>query len=73
MSDPQQGPPPKYNPAGNRLGELSVMADQLVVAVASCTCGGGLEGSGHEPHCGWQPIADVAVVRRVVDGGEDKP
>lgn len=48
---------------GERSWQLAT-PDQLVhpiVPVDSCNCGGGLDGYGHEPRCGWDIDAPVAV------------
>lgn len=42
-----------------------------VVEVDGCTCGGGLDGYGHEPRCGWELDRPVAVLECKVDGGSD--
>lgn len=44
--------------------DYAVMHGWLVGKAEGCTCGfGGPEG--HHPECGWEPLVEVEVLRRV--------
>lgn len=42
-------------------GQYSVINDWLVIAANQCTCGAGGE-FGHEPGCGYEPVAKIAEI-----------
>jgi len=45
--------------------QLAIMGDWLVGKVDGCTCAP-FEGQ-HEPHCGWEPCAPLAVIKAMVE------
>ena len=59
-------------PSVGPIGDLSAVADQLAIMgdwlvgkVDGCTCAP-FEGQ-HEPHCGWEPCAPLAVIVAMVE------
>lgn len=62
MTGPSAGP---VGDLPDEADQLAIMGDWLVGKVDGCTCAP-FEGQ-HEPHCGWEPCAPLAVIVAMVE------